>query len=221
MTHTPPLQNAVKKVQDNQLDFWISAAAAHRLSLPQDERRHPWLSLMLNAFAIIEASTAQTVAASPVAAACRAGCIPCCQQSVIPVTPLEAEALRFWVKNKLTPSLRNLVLAALCRASETVAIDCPFLVNKSCAVYPVRPIACRRFMVRGTPCGPTEDCMLTRPHDVLRPSREALHAALALTAPFYERIGLLPQGQTPDFTFFTRICLNLKQLPWEQEDAAP
>lgn len=76
-------------------------------------------------------------------------------------------------------------------------------------------------MVRGTPCGPTEDCLLTRPHDVLYPDREALHAALSLTAPFYERIGLLPQGQIPDFTFFTKICLNLKQLPWEQEDATP
>lgn len=176
---------------------------------------------MLDAFAIIEASTAQAVAAAPAGAVCRAGCIPCCQQSVIPVTPLEIEALRFWVKDKLHPSLRVRVVAALRRSSETVVLDCPFLVNKSCAVYPVRPIACRRFMVRGTPCGPTEDCLLTRPHDVLRPSREALHAALSLTTPFYERIGILPQGQTPDFAFFTRICLNLKQLPWEQEDTAP
>ena len=173
---------------------------------------------MLDAFAVVDASIAQALAAAaPARAACRAGCVACCRQAVIPITPLERETLRFWVKEKLTPSLKGRVNKALVHSSTVAVPDCPFLIAGACAVYPVRPIACRRFMVLGSSCGPEEDCLQTRPHDVLQPSREALYTALARTAPFYERVGLLAQGQSPDFAFFTRICLNLKQLPLEQD----
>ncbi len=200
----------------------LRAGAGHRLSLPRLERRHPWLALMLDAFSVVEASIAQAVAAAPAPPACRAGCIPCCRQAVIPLTPLEAETLHLWLREELAPAPRARVLHALRQNNPSappgppVSKDCPFLLCGTCAAYPVRPIACRRFMVLSSPCGMGEDCLTTRPRDVLQPSREALHAALALTAPFYRRIGMLQEGREPDFAFFTRISLNVQCLPFKE-----
>ena len=50
----------------------------------------------------------------------------------------------------------------------------------------VRPLACRRYLVLDRPCAPGEMCTESRPADMLIPARKALHAALAMTFPWYD-----------------------------------
>lgn len=61
-------------------------------------------------------------------------------------------------------------------------------------MYPVRPIACRRFLVFNKVCCLGETPTNTRPADVLQPSRVVLLDCLRLTLPYYEILGMAPEG---------------------------
>lgn len=162
---------------------WREYSKPCRVAMPREERRHPWLGLLLDAYAIIDKSMADAVDAAG-GTACQRGCHYCCHQP-IPVTPLEVTGLRFFSAEVMTPG----ILSALVRQSEAQPSDtsstCRFLWHGACAAYPLRPIACRRYGVAGLSCREGEDATCTRPQDVLQPSREALIRALALTLPLY------------------------------------
>ncbi len=115
-------------------------------------------------------------------AACRKGCHGCCHQPV-PVTPPEILGLRLYARELMPPAVRS-ALASRAAAADS-GFSCRFLLAGACGAYPVRPIACRRYIVLGRPCAEGEDASVTRPGDMLRPSRPALNQALALTLPLY------------------------------------
>jgi Fe-S-cluster containining protein len=110
------------------------------------------------------------------AISCKAGCGACCRQ-LVPIGAVEAELVREWVDNResaereaiqarfvqavesltqagVTDSLEN--RANLRSAEETrrlgldyfkAGVPCPFLVEDSCSIYPVRPMKCREYLV--------------------------------------------------------------------------
>ncbi len=91
---------------------------------------------------------------------------------------------------------------------------CPFLRDGCCTVYPVRPFACRRFLVFRVRCAYGEDPTLTRPHDVFRPSPQKLFETLCLTLPVYQRLGI----RTPDRVtrrFFNDHTHIIQAFPWQ------
>ncbi len=111
---------------------------------------------------------------------CKAGCGACCRQ-MVPLNVFEAEALTDWLQSQPAERQAELAgrfhraLCALRDAgvidrileSESVAEDepmtqlaidyfhagvaCPFLENESCSIYPVRPLACREYLVMSPP----------------------------------------------------------------------
>lgn len=101
--------------------------------------------------AVIEAALAD----SPGPVACRDGCAHCCQYK-IEASAAEVLAIRRYVLSEFSAERRAEVLA---RAERNVAEaadlshleqlitnqTCPFLHEKSCSIYPVRPINCRSF----------------------------------------------------------------------------
>ncbi|HEX8710363.1 MAG TPA: YkgJ family cysteine cluster protein [Terracidiphilus sp.] len=111
---------------------------------------------------------------------CRAGCGACCRQ-MVPVSIFEAEALTAWLATLPEDRLASLrerfhrALSALRDAgvldsildgtwvldeerSTQLAIDyfhagvpCPFLEDESCSIHPIRPLACREYLVTSSP----------------------------------------------------------------------
>jgi Fe-S-cluster containining protein len=128
-------------------------------------------------------------AGSPIS--CRAGCGACCRQ-MVPVSLFEAEALTEWMRSLPEERQQELAerfhraLSALRDAgvidkilsdewalgeelTQQLAVDyfhahvaCPFLENESCSIHPMRPLACREYLV----VSPPELCQDPSVHDV-------------------------------------------------------
>jgi len=90
--------------------------------------------------------------------------------------------------------------------------SCRFMLGDSCAVYPVRPVACRRYLVLGQACAPGEDPTVTRPEQVLRPSRETMNAAYAATLPYYTALGEQTPCPGEAFAFMAARTVALEAL---------
>lgn len=152
-----------------------------------DELKHPWLTLLLDAYEAadrgIEADVRARVASGGPGVACKKGCGTCCGLHEIPVYPIELEGISWYVVERMPPELRETVAANLCAADASAA--CPFLVEGACSIYPVRPIACRQFIVFGKPCEEGEDPFHTRRPDVLTPGEGWRLRAFAKTISFY------------------------------------
>ena len=111
---------------------------------------------------------------------CREGCAACCRQ-MVPISPFEAEALADWIRSlpdtsraDLAARFRSALLAlnergtlgrlteVLCSGeglgSKSLAkdyfgawVDCPFLIDERCGIHPIRPLACREYVVVSPP----------------------------------------------------------------------
>jgi Fe-S-cluster containining protein len=111
---------------------------------------------------------------------CRAGCGACCRQ-MVPLNVFEAEALTEWLQTlpaERQAELAGRFHRALCALRDAGMIDrilesewvledgpttqlsidyfrvgvpCPFLENESCSIHPIRPLACREYLVVSPP----------------------------------------------------------------------
>ena len=206
------------------------------------ERALPGMDLLLDAFAVVDCGVARAVARRGQKPACGDGCFHCCTQP-IPVTPLEILGLRLFVRPEfapggaaggepastparalgpvmgLAPEVRRALEAGFAPFTGDAASlgdTCPFLHEGRCAVYPVRPMACRRYIVYGTPCAQGEDPTCTRPQQVLQPGQDFLQAALRRTLPWYRGRYPLPEQPSPAEAraFFRSVTTVLQAVPW-------
>ena len=164
---------------------------------------HPWLAGLLGAYAFLEESLVRDIAVAGRIPACGPGCAACCRE-LIPVTPPEIMGLFLWLRHHPEISLPKP------EEEGKPLMACPLLLNEGCRAYPVRPIACRRFVVFETPCVNGEQPLRTRPGDVLKPSRHALAHALRLTLPWYGKDG--PAPHEADMAFFAGRSVLLHTL---------
>jgi Fe-S-cluster containining protein len=165
-----------------------SPGLSRRLHFPDDERRLPWLPMLLDAYAI--ADTGVAVALRNIEKkrkkklACGKGCGNCCvHQRDLPLYPHEIVGIYWYASEKLEPAAREQLKSRL--AAQGAAPGCPFLVNNSCIIHPMRPVGCRQFNVFTTVCSPGEDPYYTRRDDVLQPDQAYLDRAFATVLPFY------------------------------------
>jgi Fe-S-cluster containining protein len=158
-----------------------------RLSFPADARIHSWLSLLLDAYYMVDKGIAEAVKIELRKGrklACSRGCSSCCKtHSTIPVYPMELVGLSWYVTEKIKGPERDLVRAQLRSYEEND--PCPFLADGACSVHPMRPISCRQFNVFGKPCAEGEDPYYTRRGDVLSPIRKYVDRAFFIMLPFY------------------------------------
>jgi Fe-S-cluster containining protein len=151
---------------------------------------------------------------------CKAGCGACCRQ-LVPLNIFEAEALTDWIQtlpaerqavlaerfHGALSTLRDAGVIDKILANEHVAdeapnrelaidyfhaqVACPFLENECCSIHPIRPLACREYLV----LSPPELCQDPSIYDVtgvplpLKLSR-VLHT-------FGQQIGGDPRGWIP------------------------
>ena len=84
--------------------------------------------------------------------ACRRGCHHCCKIHVTASEPECEEIVKFCVDNNVTLDKEYLSLLADLTEATWGNKRCPFLsLEGECKVYEVRPIACRKYHVQGTP----------------------------------------------------------------------
>lgn len=164
-------------------DAASARAAAYRVRFPRDEAREPWLPLLLDAYAVLDAGVAATVAASDRQAACRLGCALCCRQP-IPASSLEILGLCWYVTHQCRDPMRRRLLPGL---RDRRSVDCPFLVDGACAVYPLRPLVCREYVMLGPACRRDERPESTRPGDLLALPRAVQDRAFWRMLPYYGR----------------------------------
>ncbi len=124
------------------------------------------------------------LAAGMVRIACSKGCGNCCINQAVPITVIELMGISWYVSEAITdPDVRARLRDQMLGHKSNRA--CPFLFNRECGIYPLRPIACREFHVISKPCAPGEDVTISRPEDIWSPSREIARKTAAQLLPFF------------------------------------
>jgi Fe-S-cluster containining protein len=196
-----------------------------RLSFHADEKKHPWLPLLLDAYFIVDKGVDEAIREAfhkGRKLACGKGCSNCCTtHQTIPVYPLELVGLSWYVTEKISGPVRDIVKMNLSRHRE--GDPCPFLVNGSCNVHPMRPISCRQFNVFDTPCAAGEDPYYTRRQDVLSPIKKYTDRAFFSMLPFYgvedekKRWKIIESGAVHQVVKLMQSC-NWKSLAEKMEE---
>ena len=182
-----------------------------------DEGRHPWLTILLDTYYILTTGTALALkdeeARRGQTVGCGSGCAGCCMRPEVPVTLLEVLGMWWFVMEKLPPGPREQLKQRL--INHTGGLQCPFLVEARCIVYPVRPLACRFLHVFGTPCKPEEIPVQDRPQDVWLP-REAVPRAIFTMLEYFglntveERLKAMEEG------YIAGVSSPMNEFPWEK-----
>lgn len=198
-----------------------TAGLSRRISFPEDEQRLPWLPLLLDAYAIADTGVAVAVRDEEKRRkshlACAKGCGNCCeQQRDIPLYPHELVGIYWYVSEKLAPSLRDALEVRL--TAHTSDPPCPFLIDGSCSIHPLRPVGCRQFNVFTKPCVPGEDPYFTRREDVLTPLPEYTDRAFAVVLTFYRLEQERDVGRA--IKLIRSQIMNLQEYDWKKLAAA-
>ena len=198
---------------------------ALRLSFPVDAKVYDWLPPLLEAYYMVDKGIAEAIKKETNRKrklACNKGCSSCCKtHQTIPVYPLELIGISWYVTEKVTGPDREALKNQL--RSYKNNDPCPFLFKGSCLVHPMRPIACRQFIVFGNPCAENEDPYYTRLKDVLPPVKKHVDQAFFLMLPFYgvndelERRKIIQSGSVHRLVKLMQTC-NWKTLVDRMDD---
>jgi len=188
-----------------------------RLGFPDDEIRFSWLPLLFDAHAAIDTGVAIALnrerrrANRPTA--CRASCDVCCRMNTdIPLYPLELAGLYWYCIEKLDHDRRTLKGQLMAHAGRP---PCPFLIRKNCAVYPVRPMACRQFMVFGKVCAEGEDPYFSRRQDVMTPLADFVNEALLALMSYHGITSAEDKARALKQGVMNRQVRNLQEYDWK------
>ena len=191
-----------------------------RLEFTVAEKKFPWLSILLNAYNIIDKGVSAAINREQKKGrdiACSKGCSSCCTtHNDIPVYPLELMAMSWYVIEEIQAPLRNQLKQQLSQLENVTS--CPFLIEGACSIHPVRPIACRQFNVLDKACAEGEDAFHSRKQDVMLPIQRYTDEAFDVMLPFYgvtrkgERKKAIKQGRLHSLAKVMRDC-NWSTLP--------
>jgi Fe-S-cluster containining protein len=189
-----------------------------KLSFPEDEKKRPWLRLLLEGYHIVDKGVAKAIDAEQKKGrklACSKRCAHCCgTHKDIPVYPLEIAGISWYAAEKIKGPDRDVLKKQLgvFKKNDT----CPFLIEGACSIHPMRPMACRQFNVFNTPCGEGEDPYYTRREDVMGPVKKHVDQAFFIMLPFYgvekesERIRIVETGA------FHKLVKELHASNWKE-----
>lgn len=193
-------------------------AEIKRFHFPEDEARFAWLPMLLDAYEIVDRGIDIAIKREKRKTlrrpACSEGCAVCCDsQTDIPVYPLELAGIYWHAIEKIKGQLRNVLLEQL--TGHEGKPPCPFLVNNTCSIYPVRPVACRQFIVFTRPCGEGEDAFHTRREDVLTPLQDFVDQAFFVMLPFYGITKEADRIQAVRNKVLNTRVRNLQECDWK------
>ena len=186
------------------------------IRLPEDEKEFPWLPMLLDAYAIsdqaVQEKQERDYREHGFQAACSKGCITCCYQQFIPATSLELAGIVWFICHKMDPKAQKSIIDVLENFSGERT--CPMLQNTTCAVYSVRPLACRQFVVYEQACQAREDVLGTRPEHVLKLDNSSIRQAFRSMLPFYEIHTPEEQEVALNDNFLFKQSSYMHQVDW-------
>jgi len=186
-----------------------------RLSNSTAEKRHKWLIPLLDAYAIIDEGVDVTIREHEikrgVKLACHMGCSSCCKQSDIPLYPLEINGLLWYVIEELSDEARASIRV---RFEEGFRDSCLFLIDHSCAVHAMRPIACRLYNVFNKPCADGEDPFQRRRADVMTPLPDYMERAFFEMLPYYGITDEIERYYAIESGMLHEKAVNLRAYDW-------
>jgi len=193
------------------------AGLSRRLHFPDDEKRLPWLSPLLDAYAIADTGVAIAIRDAEKKGnkklACGKGCGACCvHQKDLPLYPHEIVGIYWYVSEKMAGPVRDILKKRL--AGSDPSSGCPFLIDRSCSIHPLRPVGCRQFNVFTAPCAPGEDPYYTRRDDVLQPIGAYLDRAFAAVIPLYP--GVRKEDVSAAVRMIRSQIVNLLSYDWSK-----
>jgi len=187
-----------------------------RVRYPDDEARYQWLSMLLDAYHLDDSAIGEGLERErrkrTGTLACTKGCSHCCLNPTVPVTEIEIYGLIWYCRRRLEGQTKDVVTDQLLN-SHTMR-QCPFLVDGLCAVYPLRPIACRDFNVFGTQCEPYEDILSTRPDDIWSPGVDVARRVSMTLLPYYGITDDKRKRQAFETGFLGRMIVPLHTVNW-------
>ena len=164
--------------------------APQRIRFPEHEKKLAWLSVLMDAYLVTDQGISEGIRREEQqgkSLACAQGCASCCEShESIPVYPLELMGMSWFAIEILEGELREQLKAQLDNLEKVKS--CPFLINNTCSIHSVRPMACRNFNVFNKPCEKGEDAYYTRREDVLTPIKKYNDGAFEIMLPFYSPI---------------------------------
>jgi len=188
-----------------------------RSRYPEDEKKYSWLKMLLDAYHTdnmgIYNELKVEIKSRKDKIACHKGCHECCLKYDVPVCQIEIAGISWFVSEIITePSLREKLKNQL--KEHTSSLQCPFLVDGSCSIYPMRRVACREYFVFGKPCVKNEDAFRTRPDSVWGPSRSVARKTAIKMLPYFgfmsetERIAAFENG------FIHKNSISMHEYDW-------
>jgi Fe-S-cluster containining protein len=139
-----------------------------RARFPTAEAAHWWLAPVLDAYAILDdglgVEVPREAARRGEKVACHKGCSECCKNAEVPILPPEIATVSWYVCEELPRTIQVRLVSRLEHHNKST--ECPFLLDDSCSIYPVRPLMCRGHHLFGQPCVPNEDIVQSRRGDV-------------------------------------------------------
>lgn len=154
---------------------------ATRYTAREAEAKYKWLKGILDTFYISDAQVEdhlETISKKGITPACHKGCHACCLKPTVPFTEPELTAISWYASEVLSGDLRPRVKQRLIEHKER--LECPFLVDQVCSIYPVRPLICRQFLVKTKACEIDEDVSQSRPQDIIPLPRETVIRPVAM-----------------------------------------
>ncbi len=193
----------------NVLDQYITLAVINK---------HGWLYALKKAYTEADALTRAVIKTrkklnlAPVV--CAKGCSACCLNASVPILKPEVLAITWFVCECVDYGTQRLLMRNIIGMARNPA--CPFLLDQCCSIYPLRPLACRHFIVTGKKCSPREDVLKQRPEDILplppnrtdRISRYMLQAAGEYSP---RQVEELVKGRKPP-----ELAVLMHQVDWRR-----
>jgi Fe-S-cluster containining protein len=184
------------------------------------EERYAWLTILLDSYAINDFELLKDIRREEKSRgekiACHKGCFYCCLKPDVPITRPELSGISWFITEIMNEDMRDKLRLRL--RLHRKSLECPLLLDEICSIYPVRPIACRIFLVYGNPCDKGEDIARTRKGDIHPPNRE-IARCVAMRLLDDQSFNLSGKGQK-EKAFESGIILNssrpMHHVDWAQ-----
>lgn len=190
---------------------------ADRYSTPDAEGKYAWLPPLLDTYYTSDVAVEEDLAQRDIKPACHSGCHACCLKPTVPVTAPELIGISWFASEVLAGELRAKVKQRLIEHESR--LECPFLIDRKCSIYPMRPLACRQFLVTQRPCEIGEDPLETRPGDIVKLTREKVIRPTAMRLLEWPGYGLRTTAAKRTAFESGFIAANARDMdlyPWEQ-----
>ncbi len=219
-------QQAKKQLQDA-IAFFANRAISHRDEMPEHEEKHVWLCTLLDAYAIINGAVTHLFEEEEKRGnicACKVGCHLCCIEP-IPAGPLESLGLAFAVRYYLQGEAKERLQRQILEHNGNVEWkngSCPFLIDGTCSIYALRPIACRSYLAVNSPCYKKEGGVVAFHNEIknLRvPDNIALQLANLHITQTCKEMGLFTEENTIlNYDNAQNLFLDIRHINWLKDD---